>query len=116
MPVPIIAKIESGRSCLPPLLEALAAEDRSALCRPEWHCGLFSTLRARGASFDLAETASVIAAGNGSQHGQTLRLTGFTTLGFVPERLVVEEQLFPSREDKIRAAVDTLQNLVLKFH
>jgi hypothetical protein len=50
----------------------------------------------------------VIAAGNGSQHGHTLGLTGFTTLGFVPERLVVKEQLFPSREDKIRAAVDTL--------
>src|SRR5437879_11423948 len=75
MPVPLIAKIESGRSCLPPLLEALAAEDRSALCRPEWHYGLFSTLRARGAGFDLAETASVIAAGNGSQHGHTLGLT-----------------------------------------
>src|SRR2546421_7343654 len=105
---PLIAKIESGRSCLPPLLEALAAEDRSALCRPERHCSLFSTLRARGASFDLAETASVIAAGNGSQHGHALGLTGFTTLGFVPERLVVKEQLFPSCEDKIRAAVDTV--------
>ena len=90
------------------MLEALAAEDRSALCRPEWHCGLFSALRARGASFDLAETASVIAAGNSSQHGHTLSLTGFTTLGRVPEGLVVKEQLFPGSEDKIRAAVDTL--------
>ena len=97
-----------GRSCLTPLLEALAAEDRSALGWPERDCGFLPTLRARSAGFDLAETASVIAAGDGSQHGNTLGLTGFTTFGCIPELLIVKEQLFPSREDKIRAAVDTL--------
>src|SRR5436309_12862710 len=99
MPVPIIAKIESGRSCLPPLLEAFAAEDRSALSRPEWHRGLFSALRGRGAGFDLAETVSVLAAGKGSQHGHTPGFTGFRRLGFVSERLVVKAQVFPSWED-----------------
>jgi hypothetical protein len=98
------------------LLEALAAEDGAALRWSEWHRGLFPALRAISACLDPAETTAVVAARNGSQHGHALCLAGFTTLGLVPELLVVKEQLFPSREDKIRAAVNTLYNLVLKFH
>jgi hypothetical protein len=44
---------------------------------------------------------------------------GFAVLasfGFVFELLIVKEQLLPGGEDKVVAAINTLQNLVLKFH
>lgn len=40
----------------------------------------------------------------------------FTALGFVLELFVVEEKLFTSGENKIRATIDTLQNFVLELH
>jgi hypothetical protein len=51
-----------------------------------------------------------------SQHGNSFGLAGFTTLGFVLELFIMEEQLLACREDKIRSAVDTSQDLVLEFH
>jgi len=45
-----------------------------------------------------------------------LRLAGLTTLRFVLELLVVEEELFTSSEEKLRAAVYALQQPVLEFH
>jgi hypothetical protein len=52
----------------------------------------------------------------GPQHGHSFGLASLATLRFVFELLVVKEQLFARGEDEIRAAVDTLQYLVLKFH
>jgi len=54
--------------------------------------------------------------GGGSQNRHALRFADLAPLGFVPELLIVEKQLLPGREDKIRAAVDALQHLVLEFH
>jgi hypothetical protein len=53
---------------------------------------------------------------SGSQHRNPLRFAVLAPLGFVPELLVVEKQLLPGREYKIRPAVNALQHLVLEFH
>jgi hypothetical protein len=50
------------------------------------------------------------------EDGYALGLAGFTTLGFVPELFVVEKLLFPGGKDKLVAAVDACQYLILKFH
>lgn len=52
----------------------------------------------------------------GSQNRNPLRFAGLAPLGFVPELLIVEEQLLPGGKDKIRAAVNALQHLILEFH
>ena len=101
---------------MPPLLEALAAEDGSALRWPERHSCLLPALRARGAGFDFAEAAAAVAAGKRSQHRHTLCLARLATFRCVPELLVMKEQLFPGCKSKICPAVNTLQYLVLKFH
>jgi hypothetical protein len=50
------------------------------------------------------------------QNGNAFRLAALTTLRFVLELLVVKEQLFARGKDEVRAAVDTFENFVLKFH
>jgi len=40
----------------------------------------------------------------------------FAAFGFVLELLIVEEELFPSREDEVGATIHTLENLVLELH
>jgi hypothetical protein len=57
-----------------------------------------------------------MAHGSNSQNCHSLCLAGFTTLRFVLELFIVEEQLLPGREDKIRATIDALQHLVPEFH
>jgi hypothetical protein len=52
----------------------------------------------------------------GSQNRNPLRLTVFASLGFVPELLIVEEQLLPGGKDEIRTAVNALQHLIPEFH
>ena len=103
----------SGRSCrCASLLEAFPAKYRSALCGLEWDGRFFSASRTTGAGFDLG-----VVARRSSPHARgPLGFAGLTALGFVLELLVVEEQLFPGSENEFAAAVDTLQNLVLKFH
>ena len=100
---------------MPPLLETFAAEDGTALGRPEGDGSLLATLRADGSSFDLGETLSRCTR-RCPQHGDAFCLAGFAPLGFIFELLVVKEQLFPGREDEVGPAVDTLQYLVLEFH
>jgi len=51
-----------------------------------------------------------------AEHGHTLGFAGFAALGLDLELFIVKKQLFPGGENKIGAAVDTLQYLVLKFH
>ena len=96
-------------------METFAAEDGTALGRPEGDGSLLATLRADGSSFDLGETLSRCTR-RCPQHGDAFCLAGFAPLGFIFELLVVKEQLFPGREDEVGPAVDTLQYLVLEFH
>jgi hypothetical protein len=50
------------------------------------------------------------------EHGYALGLAGFAALGLVLELFVVEKKLFTGSEDKVGAAIDAFQHLVLKFH
>jgi hypothetical protein len=50
------------------------------------------------------------------QNRHSLGLAGFAALGFVPELFIVEEQLLPGCENKIRTTVDALQHLIPEFH
>ena len=59
---------------------------------------------------------SIARSGRGREDGHALGLAGFTAFGFVLELFVVEKELFPGGKDKIGAAVDSGQYLVLKFH
>src|ERR1051326_9109480 len=104
--------LSSGR-CSPLLLEAFPAKYRASLRRLERNSGFLAALRTDGPRFDLR-----IAAGSrsGSQHAGPLRFARLTPLGLVLELLVVEKQLLPGSENKIRAAVHALQSLVLEFH
>jgi hypothetical protein len=54
--------------------------------------------------------------GRGGEDGYALGLAGPTALGLVLELFVVEKQLFPGGKDKVGAAVDAGQYLILKFH
>ena len=106
-------KRESGSCCRgSPLLETLPAEYRAALCGLEGNRGFLAATGARCPGFDFG----IVAGGCGAQTGGPFGFAGFATLGFVFELFVVEEQLFASSEDEIAAAVNTLQNFVLKFH
>jgi hypothetical protein len=98
---------------LPLLLKALPAEDRSPLCGLERDGGLLTALRASRSSFGLGGRLSW---DGRSQNRNALRLACFTTFGFVLELLVVKEQLFACGKNKVRAAVDALQYLVLEVH
>ena len=51
-----------------------------------------------------------------SKHGNALVLTGLAAFGLVAELLIVKEDLLAGRENEIRAAIDTLENLILEFH
>jgi hypothetical protein len=94
------------------LLETFAAEYRTSLRRFKGYSSFLAAFRTNGASFNLR----VCTGGGDTQGRRALRLAGFTTLGFVFELLIVEEKLLTGGEDKVGAAVDTLENLVLKFH
>jgi hypothetical protein len=98
------------------LRETFAAEDRAPLRWPKRDCGLLAALRAGSPSFDASEVVSIARLGRGGKDGHALGLAGFTAFGLVLELFVVEKELFPGGKDKIGAAVDAGQYLVLKFH
>jgi hypothetical protein len=108
----------SGRGGSLLLHEALAAEDRAVLRGAKRDRGLLTALGTGGAGFDPGVVVSATAAlrARGGEDGHALGLAGFTALGFVLELLVVEKQLFAGGENKLGAAVDAGQCLVLKFH
>jgi hypothetical protein len=72
----------------------------------ERHRGFPPALRAGGHGFRLGKTAAATLA---------LGLAGLAPLGFVFEVFVMEEVLFSRRKYKIRSAVYTLKNSVLKL-
>jgi len=89
-------------------VEAVAAEHRPALCRPEGHCRVLATDRANRRSRESF-----------SRRGGALRaltLARFAVFGFVREVLFSEKRLFPRGPDEFRPARDTPESLVLELH
>jgi hypothetical protein len=74
--------------------------------------GFFPALRTSGLGFrsHLGSPASASATFG------TLRLAGLATLRFVFETLVGEKHLFAGGENKLSAALRTLQDLIVVFH
>jgi hypothetical protein len=87
--------------------KALAAIDWPALCWLKWHRGFPTALRAGGHGFRF-----------GKARGRGALAFGFAilaTLGLVFEIFVVEEVLFPRCKDKLRSAINALENAILKL-
>jgi len=94
------------------LLEAFAAEDRTSLRRLKRDGGLFAAMRAARARLYF-----LIAVHGSRAHGSNaLGLARLAALGLVLELFVVEEKLFAGGEEKLRAAIDALEQPVLEFH
>jgi hypothetical protein len=106
----------SRRSRRPPLLEAFPAKHWTSLRRSEGHRSLFAALRAHSSGLGSRRTVMSSARVGGSENRHSLRLAALASLGFVAELLIMEKQLLAGRKDKIRAAVNALQHLVLEFH
>jgi len=107
---------KSGGGLRSPRLETFAAKHRPALCWTEGNRCLLAAAGAGGLRLDLGVAVILSGHGSGAQHSDPLVLACLTTFRFVLELLIVEEKLFPGRENKISPTVDTLQHLVLKFH
>ena len=102
---------------MPPLLKAFAAQHRPSLRRPEGYRSLFPALRTVRPGLRLrVRMRTRRSARRSSKDGHSLALAVLAAFGFVLELLVVEKQLFTRCEHKIRATIDTFQNLVLVFH
>jgi hypothetical protein len=97
-------------------LEALAAEYRTPLRGAERNGSLLAASRARGLGFHFGVAVGLPGHGRRAQHRNALGLTALATLGFVLKLFIVEKKLFPSREDELAPAINTLEHLVLKFH
>lgn len=93
-------------------MEALAAKHRTALRWPKGDRRLLPAMGTSRARFNL-----LIAVGRSCAYRcRALHLARFAALGFVLELFIVKEELFASSEEKLRAAVYTLQQPVLEFH
>lgn len=104
-----VVKTSDSRRSRPPLLEALAAEDRTALRGFERNCRLLAALRAEGGGFHLHVTRAP------AQSRVALRFAPLAALRFVLEVLVGKKQLLPRGKDEFRAAINALQDSVLVF-
>jgi hypothetical protein len=71
-------------------------------------------LRTYGSGLSFGKTVMPVSGRPQNRH--PFGFAGLAPLGFIPELLIVEKQLLPGREHKIRAAVNALQHLVLEFH
>jgi hypothetical protein len=108
--------MKSGGGCASLLREAFAAEDGTSLRWPKGDGSLLPALRADGVGFDARELVHVTPRRRRAEHSHAFGLAGFTALGLVPELFVVKKKLLPGGEDKVGAAVDAGQYLILKFH
>jgi hypothetical protein len=97
-------------------LEALAAEDGTALCRTERNGCLLSASRARGLGLDFGVTIALALRRSRPEYGYPLVLANLATLRFVLELLIMKEKLFPGSENEVISTVNTLEHLVLKIH
>jgi hypothetical protein len=77
---------------------------------------LLSASGAGGLGFYFVEAMGCSCQRDRTEYRDSLGLTGFTTLGFVLELLIVEKELFSGGENKVTSTIDALEHLVLKFH
>jgi hypothetical protein len=96
--------------------EALAAEDGATLRGAKGDGSLLAALRADRPSFDARKVVGVAHGLWGGKNGYALGFASFAALGLVLELFIVKKQLFPGGKNKVRAAVDAGQYLILKFH
>src|SRR5215475_16140198 len=82
----------SGRGLRSARLETFPAKHRTSLRRTERNRSLLSASRASGLRLNLCEAVGLAGHWGCAQHGHPFCLAGFTTLGFVLELLVVEEE------------------------
>jgi hypothetical protein len=95
------------------LLKALPAKYWTALRRFERNGCFPLAPGANGLGFNPLIIAAILWQ---SQGLGPFAFAVFAAFGFVLELLIVKEELFPSGEDEIGAAVHTLENLVLELH
>jgi hypothetical protein len=94
-----------------PLLETLAAINRTSLCGLERNGGLLATLRADRPGFNpLGNTRTRL------DTLSAIALACFTSLGFVFETLIDKKHLFAGGENELGTAFGAFQNLVMVFH
>lgn len=95
------------------MLETLTAIYGPALRGLEWNRSFTLTSRADG--FGLHPLK--IAAAAGEPHCVCpLGFAIFAAFRLIAKLLIVEEQLFPGREDEVCATISALQNLILELH
>ena len=99
----------AGRAAL---LEAFAAEHRTSLCWLEGDGGFLAAMRAVRARLHLL----IAIYGSRANRSDALGFARLATFGLVLELLVVEKELFAGSEEKLRAAIDALEQPVLEFH
>lgn len=97
-------------------MKALPAKYRAPLSWFKWNRSFLAALRTLGARLNFIVRVIGGRGGTGAQNRDALGFAGFTTFGFVLELLIVKEKLLPGCENEVGAAIDTVQNLVLKFH
>src|SRR6266542_213180 len=95
-----------------PGLEALPAEDRPPLRRPEGDGGFLAARGAVGRRLDPLARDGRAARGP----RRALRFAGFAALWLVLEILVGEEKLLAGRPDELGTAVHAGEGLVLELH
>jgi len=99
-----------------PRLEAFPAKHGASLGRAERNGSLLAASRASSLRLYLGKAIILSRCGRCTQHRDALGFASLAAFGFVLELLIVEEKLFPGRENKVSPTVNTLQHLVLKFH
>jgi hypothetical protein len=98
-----VSRLSSRAGCAT-LLETLTAKDRAALRRLKGDGRLLATMGASRASLNFL----IAVCRSSANHCRAFSLARFTALGFVLKLFIVEEELFASSEEKLRAAVDAL--------
>src|SRR5689334_14755493 len=93
-----------------PLLEALLAEHRSPLCRPERHGGVFAARGASGLGLDAFSHGRP-----GRNPVGSLCLAGLAPFRFVLELFIREEQLLARRPHELSVTVHAPETLVLEL-
>jgi hypothetical protein len=108
--------IRSGRSDIPLLREAFAAQDGAALGWTERDRGLFATLRTYRTGLNPREMMRIPWRLWIGKNGYALGFAVLAALGLILEILVAKKDLFPGGKDELAPAVDASQYLVPEFH
>ena len=94
------------------LLEAFATEHRTPLCWLKRDGRFFAAMRAARARLHFL----ISVRRSRADSSNAFSFAGLAALGLVLELFVVEEKLFAGGEEKLRAAIDALEQPVLEFH